>query len=109
MAADHADEVDFILVTNRSNQPYIMSCCLPVPPQDLRQTPTVIVNTRRLFMRFCDGEYYFAHTIWTAAQVSTFDEMFQACRPPLEACCGDGAIQGGQVMATIPCSDRRRR
>lgn len=115
VAADHADEADFILVTNRSNQPYIYVLLLqPIPPRDLRDTPTVIVNYSQSFHEVLRvGKYYFApHDLNQALPEvkASFDKMFQALPPTARGLVVEtkGRFKGGRVMATIPCSDRRR-
>jgi hypothetical protein len=116
VAAEHSDEADFILVTNRSNQPYIYVLLgEPIPPKSLPEIPTVIVNYPKSFHEVLRlGKYYFApHDLKKALPEvkTTFDQAFGALPPRARGLVVEtrGRFKGGQVMATIPCTDRDRQ
>ncbi|HKQ49220.1 MAG TPA: glycosyltransferase family 39 protein [Phycisphaerae bacterium] len=115
VAAEHSEEADFILVTNRSNQPYIYVLLLePIPPTMLAEIPTVIVNYPHAFHEVLRlGKYYFApHDLKEALPEvkTTFDRAFGALPPSAQGLVVEtrGRFKGGRILATIPCSDRRR-
>jgi 4-amino-4-deoxy-L-arabinose transferase-like glycosyltransferase len=60
--AQHAQEVDFVMVTNYTNQPYIYALLYaPIQPPELARTPMVATQGTRGFHQVLRvGKYYFA-------------------------------------------------
>lgn len=113
-AGRHVDEADFILVTNRANQPYIYALwCQPIPPRDLPTVPTIIADDRLGFHQVLRlGKYYFAprDPERSVEITARFHEAFGAIPPGARGLVVEraGHFKGGELLTTIDCGDGRQ-
>ncbi len=111
-AARVADDRDFILVTNRSNQPYIYALLHePIMPKELAATPPVIAEGRLGFHHVLRiGRYYFApgenqeailrfQEEWRQVDIGAKGLLIDVARP--------GAVMSGELLGRFPAGDPR--
>jgi hypothetical protein len=107
VACRHADQADFVLVTNRSNQPYIYVLLLaPISPRDLPKLPRLIADDRFGFSQFLRiGKYYFAPGDPERSPHATaqFREVFKDKNARGLVVERAGRFRGGDLLAHVPC------
>jgi len=114
VVARHAKEADFILVTNRANQPYIYSLlCQPIPPRELATTPNIITDDRLGFYQVLRvGKYYFAprDPEKSPEAAARFQEAIGAWPPTARGLVIEraGRFKEGELLTAIPCGDGSR-
>ncbi len=114
IVADHSAEADFVLVTNRANQPYIYALlCEPIPPNVFPTLPRLTVDRRLGFSHIARlGKYFFipgdpAHP---DEAMDRFRAEFDTIPPGSKGLVVDreGHFKDGEPLAIVPCGDGRR-
>ena len=107
VACRHADQADFVLVTNRSNQPYIYVLLLAlISPRDLPKLPRLIADDRFGFPSSSgSAKYYFAPGDPERSPHATaqFREVFKDKNARGLVVERAGRFRGGDLLAHVPC------
>lgn len=107
-AAAHSSDADFVLVTNRSNSPYLYAALAqPIAPVEFRRDPPVMTVGIRGFHHVVRlGKYFFAAGTAPEAQ-DVFAREWAKLRRPATGLVVEraGKWPGGEVLASFPCGD----
>lgn len=114
IVAKHSAEADFVLVTNRANQPYIYALlCEPIPPRVFPTLPRLAVDGRLGFSHVARlGKYFFVpgDPARPDEAMARFRAEFDTIPPGSKGLIVDreGQFKDGERLAIVRCGDGRR-
>ncbi len=111
--ARHADDADFVLVTNYSNQPYIYALLYgPITPTEFQQTQKIAIEGRLGFHHVLRvGKYFFAPRDDLPEALDRFRAAWRSLPPSAAGIVIDiertGVVIPGEILERIPVGDPR--
>jgi hypothetical protein len=111
--AQHADDADFVLVTNYSNQPYIYALLYgPIGPTELAATEKIVVEARFGFHHVLRiGKYFFPPRDDSPEAEAKFLNEWRSLPPAARGLVIDVDVEGrrqvprDEVLERIPAGD----